>query len=250
MKLPSQFLLSDLLNQTVCSKQGLEYGSGVTGWMYPPVHRLLGWASRPSKLSLKRDVWRLNQLYSITNNISYIIGDPASSDQPTLDRFPTLIDAELFNINQQKLGIVADMLFDVMSGNILYYLVSRSNPKLPGTSRWMLSIDRIQDQQPGIVFSNIDSLNDLPLLKSSIRQEFLTKTREFRSQFQQITQNANTKLEGWLDDRDDFENITHSDSSFRNVSDSFDQSLDDLNITYDDYLTDNSSHNKDEDPWV
>jgi len=36
------------------------------------------------------------------------------------------------------------------TGKIIYYLVSRSNPKIPGSSRWKLNIENINDQQPGL----------------------------------------------------------------------------------------------------
>ena len=41
--------------------QGLDHGPGIMAWMHPPVHRLLGWVSRPSALRTSRDVWRLDQ---------------------------------------------------------------------------------------------------------------------------------------------------------------------------------------------
>ena len=37
-------------------------GTGENVWMHPPVHRILGWSSRPSNFDLKRNVWRLNQI--------------------------------------------------------------------------------------------------------------------------------------------------------------------------------------------
>ena len=43
---------------------------------------------RPSNFDLKRNVWRLNQITQIDNEI-YVKGDPAISDLATLNRFPT-----------------------------------------------------------------------------------------------------------------------------------------------------------------
>ena len=69
----------------------LNYGNGENVWMHPPVHRILGWYSRPSNLDLKRNVWRLNQISQIIDNEIHVKGDPAISDLATLNRFPTLI---------------------------------------------------------------------------------------------------------------------------------------------------------------
>jgi len=118
----------------------------------PPVHRILGWYSRPSNFDLKRNVWRLNQISQIIDNEIYVKGDPAISDLATLNRFPTLIEANLINNNGSKIGLIADFLFEMKTGKIKYYLVSRSNPNIPGSSRWKLNIENINDQQPGLVF--------------------------------------------------------------------------------------------------
>jgi len=153
----------------------LNYGNGENVWMHPPVHRILGWYSRPSNFDLKRNVWRLNQISQIIDNEIYVKGDPAISDLATLNRFPTLIEANLININGSKIGVIADFLFEMKTGKIKYYLVSRSNPKFPGSSRWKLNIENINDQQPGLVFCESNSLNDLSLIKSSIKNQFFQK---------------------------------------------------------------------------
>ena len=141
----------------------LNYGNGENVWMHPPVHRILGWYSRPSNFDLKRNVWRLNQISQIIDNEIYVKGDPAISDLATLNRFPTLIEANLINVNGSKIGVIADFLFEIKTGKIKYYLVSRSNPKIPGSSRWKLNIENINDQQPGLVFCKSNSL-DLSLI--------------------------------------------------------------------------------------
>ena len=158
MKLPKEILLSELLNYNVKGNLALNYGNGENVWMHPPVHRILGWYSRPSNFDLKRNVWRLNQISQIIDNEIYVKGDPAISDLATLNRFPTLIEANLININGSKIGVIADFLFEMKTGKIKYYLVSRSNPKIPGSSRWKLNIENINDQQPGLVFCKSNCL--------------------------------------------------------------------------------------------
>ena len=125
MKLPKEILLSELLNYNVKCNIALNYGNGENVWMHPPVHRILGWFSRPSNFDLKRNVWRLNQISQIIDNDIYVKGDPAISDLATLNRFPTLIEANLININGSKIGVIADFLFEMKTGKIKYYLVSR-----------------------------------------------------------------------------------------------------------------------------
>ena len=195
----------------------LNYGNGENVWMHPPVHRILGWYSRPSNFDLKRNVWRLNQISQIIDNEVYIKGDPAISDLATLNRFPTLIEANLININGSKIGVIADFLFEMKTGKIKYYLVSRSNPKIPGSSRWKLNIENINDQQPGLVFCEINSLDDLSLIKSSLKNEFLQKGKKIFNRLDEMKNEASHKFEYWLEEDEDInQNLDFKEKSFYN----------------------------------
>ena len=213
----------------------LNYGQGENVWMHPPVHRILGWYSRPSNFDLKRNVWRLNQISQIIDNDIYIKGDPAISDLATLNRFPTLIEANLININGSKIGVIADFLFELKTGKIKYYLVSRSNPNIPGSSRWKLNIKNINDQQPGLVFCECNSLDDLSLIKSSIKNEFLQKGKKIFDRFDYMKNIASNKLEDWLEEDEDInQNLDFKQKSFYN----------------DDTPTRSFIDKKEDDPWI
>jgi len=235
LKLPKEILLSELLNYNVKGNSALNFGNGENVWMHPPVHRILGWYSRPSNFDLKRNVWKLNQISQIIDNEIYVKGEPAISDLATLNRFPTLIEANLINIKGSKIGVIADFLFEMKTGKIQYYLVSRSNPKIPGSSRWKLNIENINDQQPGLVFCEIDSLNDLFLIKSSIKNEFFQKGKKIINKFDDMKNIASNRLEDWLEEDEDMnQNLDFKQKSFyneRNPSNSF-------------------SENKADDPWI
>ena len=236
MKLPKEILLSELLN---CSVKGnnisFNYGSGENVWMHPPVHRILGWYSRPSNFDLKRNVWRLNQISQIIDNEIYVIGDPAISDLTTLNRFPTLIEANLINIKGSKIGVIADFLFEIKTGKIHYYLVSRTNPKIPGSSRWKLNIENINDQQPGLVFCQSNSIDELPLIKSSLKNEFLQKGKKIFERFDDMKTVASNKLEDWLEEDDDInQNLDFKQKSFYNG----------------DTELESFSQKKEDDPWI
>jgi sporulation protein YlmC with PRC-barrel domain len=213
----------------------LNYGSGENVWMHPPVHRILGWYSRPSNFDLKRNVWRLNQISQIIDNEIYVKGDPAISDLATLNRFPTLVEANLINVNGSKIGVIADFLFEIKTGKIIYYLVSRSNPKIPGSSRWKLNIENINDQQPGLVFSEINSLEDLSLIKSSIKNEFMQKGKKIIDRFDAMKNVASNRLEDWLEEDEDIsQNLDFKQKSFYNE--------DTTSIPF--------SEKKEDDPWI
>ena len=235
MKLPKEILLSELLNYSVKGNLALNYGNGENVWMHPPVHRILGWYSRPSNFDLKRNVWRLNQISQIIDNEIYVKGEPAISDLATLNRFPTLIEANLININGSKIGVIADFLFEIKTGKIQYYLVSRSNPKIPGSSRWKLNIENINDQQPGLVFCESSSLDDLFLIKSSFKNEFLQKGKKIFTRFDDMKNIAANRLEDWLEEDEDInQKLDFEEKSFYN----------------DDKTSRFFSDKKEDDPWI
>jgi len=235
LKLPKEILLSELLNYIVKGNAALNYGNGENVWMHPPVHRILGWYSRPSNFDLKRNVWKLNQIRQIIDNEIYVRGEPAVSDLATLNRFPTLIEANLINKNGSKIGVIADFLFEIKTGKIKYYLVSRSNPKIPGSSRWKLNIENINDQQPGLVFCECLSLNDLSLVKSSIKNEFIQKGKKIMDRFDDMKNIASNRLEDWLEEDEDInQNLDSKQNSFYN----------------DDITSRSFIDKKEDDPWI
>jgi hypothetical protein len=209
--LPEQLLLSDLLARRVRCDRGLEHGMGQLGWMHPPVHRLLGWATRPSALSSRRCVWRLDQLRGLAEGEVLVQGEPADTDAETLERLPTLFGAALLSGRGELLGRLADAAIELRNGRILHYLVARSDPRLPGGSRWRLSPDRIVDQRPGEVATALEGLADLPLARASLRETLLQRSRRWRDQWDEETgrlrdqwQHASgrfeERLEGWLEE--------------------------------------------------
>jgi sporulation protein YlmC with PRC-barrel domain len=197
---PEQLLLSELLRRHVRCDQGLDHGAGLDVWMHPPVHRVLGWVSKPSAFGSRRLVWRLNQLRGITDLEVLAQGSPAETEQAVVDRLPSLIEADVLDRQQQVIGTLADAAINLRTGGILHYLVSRSDPRLPGSSRWRLSLDRLVDQQPGQVFTGLASLDDLPLARASVRQEFLRRSRRWRDQVQEAGSRFEERLEGWLEE--------------------------------------------------
>ncbi len=260
MTLPSKYLLSDFLKHHVKCDSGLDHGSGLCAWMHPPVHRLLGWSTKPSSFKLTRAVWKLDQLKGIGSDFIYVKGKFFSTDQITLNRLPTLLDSDILNLNGDKIGFLVDFIFEPITGQIIKYLISRSDPRLPGTSRWLLAIDRIQDQQPGMVSVGVTSLEELPLARASLRQDFLRRSRNWRSQIQEITQEASGRLEGWLEEPP-WEERTYRSPRINYDADPLDNWPDESNqsqrineLDFRDQIQysekENLNSNYDEDPWI
>ena len=256
MSLPTKLLFSDLQKHNVRCDNGIDHGPVVTPWMHPPANRILGFISRPSNLRLEREVWRLDQLKGINLQEIYVKGFCSISDQQTLERFPTLMSSNVFNRGGLKLGLIADFVFELKTGNIQYYLVSRSNPLIPGTSRWQLSLSEISDKQPGSISCSIDTFQDLPIHKASLREEFLSKSRKWKTQFEDFTYKASDRLEGWIDDQtSEIENESYA--AKKNLE-SYDNWIDNLDIDTSEELNTMKKTNRktsltndrDLDPWI
>jgi len=144
-------------------------------------------------------------------------------------------------------------LFHFRTGKIQYYLISRSNPKIPGSSRWKLNIDNIVDQQPGLVFSSVQSLDQLNLMKSSFKNEFLKKGKKIFNRFDDMKNIAANRIEDWLEEDDDAnsnyssfnKNIFQDDAILKNRREQD-------NIFNSDNINSKSSSNKykEDDPWI
>ena len=232
MALPKKILLSDLLKHNVRCEKGIDHGPIIMPWMHPPLHRILGWATRQSNFRLQREVWRLDQLKGFNQQEVYVKGSCSISDEQTLECFPTLLNANVFNRSGEKLGLIADFVFEPKKGNIQFYLVSRSNPLIPGTSRWRLSLSQITDKQPGSISCDIDTLEDIPIYRASIKEEFLIKSRKWKSQFQDLTYNASDRLEGWIDDQvsQNERELVNDSYENPNYQDSYDDWIDNVDI--------------------
>ncbi len=260
MAIPTKLLFSNLLKHNVRCENGIDHGPVVNPWMHPPVHRILGLISRPSNLRLERQVWRLDQVKGLNEQEIFVKGAYSISEDQTIERLPTLMKANVFSRSGQKLGLIADFFFEFKNGKIQYYLVSRTNPLIPGTSRWRLSISQIIDKQPGSISCDIDTFEDLPIQKASLKEEFLSKSRKWKTQFEDLTYNASDRLEGWIDDQIS-ENTNESiDDSYRtqNDQDSYDDWIDNLDIdSSEEFNTMNKRQRKkgltnerDLDPWI
>ncbi len=226
----------------------LSYGAGESVWMHPPVHRILGWSSKPSNFDLKRNVWKLNQIRQIIDNDIFVRGEPSISDLATLNRFPSLLFANLINKKGSKIGFIADFVFDFKTGNIKYYMVSRSNPKIPGSSRWKLEINKIIDQQPGLVFTSFNVLDDLLLMKSSLKNEFFKKGKKIFNRFDNFKNIASNRFEDWLDEDDSDDMYQKKNNDYVPYDDS--QEIDNNNFYSDNINFKSSQKKKEDDPWI
>ena len=86
-----------------------------------------------------------------------------------------------------------------------------------------------------MVFCESNSLEDLSLIKSSIKNEFLQKGKKIIDRFDDMKNKASNRLEDWLEEDEDMnQNLEFKQKSFYN----------------DDISTRSFSDKKEDDPWI
>ena len=116
-----------------------------------------------------------------------------------------------------------------------------------------LSISQIIDKQPGSISCDIDTFEDLPIQKASLKEEFLSKSRKWKSQFQDLTNNASDRLEGWIDDQINDSEAFNDSYEMQNDHDSFDDWIDsseEFNTMKKRTRNSSSTNERDLDPWI
>ena len=96
--------------------------------------------------------------------------------------------------------------------------------------------------------------------RQSLKEEFLSKSRKWKAQFQDLTYNASNKLEGWIDDQiresdndsvDDSYEILNDDPSYDDWIDNLDiDSSEEFNRMNKSKKNTNSTNERDLDPWI
>ena len=126
----------------------------------------------------------------------------------------------------------------------------------------LLLIKHILDQQPGMVSINVICLDDLPLVRSSIRQDFLKRSRNWREQIQELGDQASNRLEGWLEEPPWEEREDRRSSSIPSMDSDLleDWDCDLENLRSNDHLESKEdfrftsrslkTHQNEEDPWI
>ena len=86
-----------------------------------------------------------------------------------------------------------------------------------------------------MVFCEINSLDDLSLIKSSIKNVFLEKGKKIIDRFDDMKNIASNRLEDWLEEDEDInQNLDFKQKSFYN----------------DDIKSRSFSEKKEDDPWI
>jgi uncharacterized protein YrrD len=122
-KQPEIVKQSDLLNQFVLDRRSLqELGQIEVLWMYPKVHRVLGFICKSGLLGRKKTAFNLDQLETIGANGVLVNSKPVETDVEKVRQLESLVNCEVWTDAGSKSGKIIDYLFDLETGEIEHYL--------------------------------------------------------------------------------------------------------------------------------
>ncbi|MBE9009537.1 PRC-barrel domain-containing protein [Pseudanabaenaceae cyanobacterium LEGE 13415] len=114
---------SELLNQTVLDQGSMqEVGQVEVLWMYPKVHRVLGFICKSGWLGKKKTAFNLEQLEAIGSNGVLVNSEPVETDAEKVRQLETLVGCEVWTDSGDQVGKITDYLFDLETGEIQHYL--------------------------------------------------------------------------------------------------------------------------------
>lgn len=114
---------SEVLNQTVLDRDSMqELGQVEVLWMYPKVHRVLGFICKSGWLGSRKTAFNLDQLESIGSNGVLVNSKPVETDAEKVKKLESLIGSEVWTDAGDQVGKIIDYLFDLETGEIQHYL--------------------------------------------------------------------------------------------------------------------------------
>jgi uncharacterized protein YrrD len=114
---------SEVLSQTVLDRDSMqELGQVEVIWMYPKVHRVLGFICKSGWLGSKKTAFNLDQLETIGSNGVLVNSQPVETDAEKVKKLETLVGCEVWTDRGDQVGKIVDYLFDLETGEIQHYL--------------------------------------------------------------------------------------------------------------------------------
>jgi uncharacterized protein YrrD len=118
---------NDLLNQVVLDRITMqEVGQVEVVWVYPKVHRVLGFICKSGWLGSKRKAFNLDQVDSIGSNGILTNSPPVETEAEKARQIPSLIGSEVWTDGGDRAGKIIDYIFDLRTGEIEHYLYTSS----------------------------------------------------------------------------------------------------------------------------
>jgi len=190
----------DLLNQLILDRTTLEeLGRVEVLWMYPAVHRVLGFVGKSGFLGATKAAFKLSQIHALGENGILTHSPPEATDAEKVRQLESFLQHDVWSDRGNRIGKITDYLFNLQTGEISYYLyVSNGLMGLVGElyqlpPNYILSTGKKRVLVPETAIASFTVYQDGIRQKLSEVGEFFTE--EVAQEWRSLTRKAKTATE-------------------------------------------------------
>lgn len=184
-----EVLQSELLNQFVLDRTSMqELGQIEVLWMYPKVHRVLGFICKSGLLGRKKTAFNLDQLQTIGTNGILVNSQPVDTDAEKVRQLESLVNWEVWTDAGNKAGKITDYLFDLRTGVISHYLFVSSGWSGITGSTYRLPPNYILSLGNQRVLVSEAAVHAFAIYREGIQEKLSKAADFFRDEKTQVTQ--------------------------------------------------------------
>lgn len=194
VKRPRMIRQSELLNQLVLDRNTMEeLGQIEVVWMYPQVHRVLGFVCHSGFLGKQKAAFKLKHITALGENSVLVTAKPTATDAERVRQLESLVHCEVWSDQGNRVGQIIDFVFDLETGEIQSYLLVAGRLAALTDGIYQLPPRKIISLGRKRVLIAEATIARLDLYRGGIRQT-LTKTGEWlKSDLEQVTE----ELQAW-----------------------------------------------------
>jgi sporulation protein YlmC with PRC-barrel domain len=195
---------SQLVDQLVLEQHTLEeFGQIEVLWEYPKVHRVLGFickVGRSQKLpalrgSRRKLAFNLDQVEQVGSNGVLVTSAPVDTDADRVRQLESLLGAEVWADDGNKVGKISDYVFHLHTGTIRQYLITSSGWRGLTGSVYALYPSQILSVGRQRVLISAAIANSLELYQPGIQDKVAQVGEVLRSEKTQVTQGLHRLVE-------------------------------------------------------
>ena len=180
---------SELLNQFVLDRSTMaELGQVEVLWMYPKVHRVLGFICKSGWLGQKKTAFNLDQLHTIGQNGILVNSRPVDTDVEKVRQLETLVGWEVWTDAGNKAGKIIDYLFNLRTGVIEHYLFTTSDWSGITGSAYLLPSNYVLKLGNRRVLVSEEAIRSFTLYREGIQEKLTKMTGFLQEEKSQVTQ--------------------------------------------------------------
>lgn len=194
VKRPRMIRQSELLNQLVLDRNTMEeLGQIEVVWMYPQVHRVLGFVCHSGFLGKQKAAFKLKHITALGENSVLVTAKPTATDAERVRQLESLVHCEVWSDQGNRVGQIIDFVFNLETGEIQSYLLVAGRLAALTDGIYQLPPRKIISLGRKRVLIAEATIARLDLYRGGIRQT-LTKTGEWlKSDLEQVTE----ELQAW-----------------------------------------------------